>query len=131
MNLLLDTHALIWALMDTAKLSAKAKVSILDSENECYVSAISFWEILLKHSLGKLDLNGIDPESLIEKVDLMGMQLLDLSPSVAAGSHQVPRLHGDPFDRMLVHQAISGSYHLISADKALKAYEENGLQLIW
>ena len=131
MKLLLDTHTLLWALMDSNKLSSKAKVALIDPENDCFVSAVSLWEISMKHALGKLELSGAKPNELIEKVGLMGMNLLALSPETAVGFHAVPRKHGDPFDRMLIHQAISGGYNVISADKAFREYEELGLMLIW
>jgi PIN domain nuclease of toxin-antitoxin system len=131
MKLLLDTHVLLWALMEPSKLSAKARVAILDPENDCFVSAISLWEISMKHALGKLELSGIKPEELIGKVKRMGVDLLALSPETAAGFHTIPRKHGDPFDRMLIHQAISDDYYLVSADRAFSEYEEVGLRLVW
>jgi PIN domain nuclease of toxin-antitoxin system len=131
MKLLLDTHVILWALMEPAKLSAKAKTAILDRDNECFVSAVSLWEISMKHALGKLELFGTQPEELIEKVELMGMELLALSPETAIGFHGIPLKHGDPFDRMLIHQAVDGDYGLISGDQAFSEYQEIGLRLVW
>lgn len=131
MKLLLDTHVLLWSLMDTGKLSAKATYEMLSSENECYVSAVSFWEISMKQGMGKLDLGGVKAEELQERVEMMGMTPLPLTPKVAAGFGSVPRLHGDPFDRMLIHTSMEGDYQLVSADQAFAAYVEHGLKLIW
>ena len=131
MKLLLDTHVLIWSLMESSKLSAKAKYEMLNPENECFVSAISFWEISMKYGMGKLDLGGIKPEHLQERVEKMGMTALALVPETAVGFCAVPRLHGDPFDRMLVHTAVDGGYQLVSADKAFSNYVDYGLSLIW
>ncbi|MDF7800443.1 type II toxin-antitoxin system VapC family toxin [Pontiellaceae bacterium B1224] len=131
MKLLLDTHVLLWALMEPSKLSTKAKVALLDPENECFISAISLWEISMKHALGKLELSGVKPEELIAKIKQMGMDLMALSPITAVGFHNIPRKHGDPFDRMLIHQAISDDFYLVSADRVFPEYEELGLKLIW
>lgn len=131
MKLLLDTHVLIWSLMESSKLSAKAKYEMLNSENECFVSAISFWEISMKYGKGKLDLGGIKPEQLLGRVAKMGMTTLALTPETVAGFCAVPRLHGDPFDRMLIHAAVDGGYQLVSADKAFSNYVGYGLSLIW
>lgn len=131
MKLLLDTHVLIWSLMDPGRLSAKAKYEILNSENECFVSAISFWEISMKHGMGKLDLGGIKPKGLLERVEHMGVTTLPLTPKTAPGFCSVPRLHGDPFDRMLIHTAVEGGYRLVSADQTFSGYVDYGLSLVW
>lgn len=132
MNLLLDTHVLIWALMDAEKLSPAAKFHILESENKVYVSAVSFWEIAIKHSLGKLDLKGVSPTKLAKYTeDDVGFNLLNLDPNLSADYGSVPALHPDPFDRMLIHQAISSGFHILSADKRFPAYVDHGLKLIW
>lgn len=132
MNMLVDTHVLIWATMDTAKLSPTVKCRLLEPENDVYVSAVSLWEIAIKHSLGKLDLNGVLPAQLVNYLtDEMGFKLLDLNSRTASNYGTVPALHPDPFDRMLIHQAISSDFHMISADKQFSAYIEHGLKLIW
>ena len=132
MNLLLDTHVFIWALMDTEKLSPTAKFHILEPENLVYVSAVSLWEIAIKHTLGKLDLKGISPTELVNYATKeVGFNLLDLSSHLAADYGNVPALHPDPFDRMLIHQAISTDFQIISADRQFKAYKDHGLSLIW
>ena len=132
MRLLLDTHAFIWALAEPSKLSLLARQALLNPANECFVSAVSLWEISMKHSSGKLDLEGESPEALMGIAQMkMGFTFLSLDPEVAATLGHVPRLHGDPFDRMLIHQAISGGFYLVSADRKFKEYKSYGLKLVW
>ncbi len=132
MNLLLDTHVLIWAIMDTSKLSPTARFHLVESENKVYVSAVSLWEIAIKHALGKLDLKGVAPADLVTyATDEVGFNLLDLNSRLVAEYGHVPALHPDPFDRMLIHQAVSGGFSLVSADRKFKEYKSYGLKLVW
>ena len=79
MNLLVDTHVLIWAAMDISKLSPATKFHLLEPDNVIYVSAVSVWEIAIKHALGKLDLKGISPIELVNyTTGKIGFNLLDL-----------------------------------------------------
>ena len=129
---LLDTHSFIWTLLDTDKLSRKAVSVIKDSENEISVSSISFWEISLKYSLGKLELEGLTPEELPELALKTRLEIIALTAKESASFHHLPRFHHkDPFDRMLVWQAIKRNYHLISIDQDLDCYSEYGLRRFW
>lgn len=132
MKILLDTHAFLWMLMDSRKLSPDVVDALTSSNNQVYVSAVSFWEISLKHSAGKLDLADKVPSDLLDAAKYqMGLHLLDLSPEVASAMGRIPRLHGDPFDRMLMHQAIQGGFCLVSADRQFALYSSCGLKLLW
>ncbi len=132
MKLLLDTHVFIWALMDTSRLSAVVKYQLQEPENEVFVSAISFWEIAIKFSLGKLELDGLLPSELAGIAEQeMGFNLLDLDALSAADSGTIPLLHKDPFDRMLIYQAIRSGCHMVSIDKKFTGYEPHGLKLLW
>jgi len=132
MNLLLDTHVFLWALMDEDKLSVLAKYELLNPRNTILVSAISFWEIGMKHSLGKLELFGFSPSELPEIASRkMGLRPVGLDVGTAARFGDIPRLHGDPFDRMLIHQAVDMGSHLISADRQFAQYKPHGLKLLW
>lgn len=116
----------------SARLSPVARQALLNPENECFVSAVSLWEISMKHAAGKLDLVGETPEGLMNiAMHEMGFSFISLSPEVACTVGQIPKLHGDPFDRMLIHQAICEDYHLVSADKAFNQYKGIGLRLVW
>ena len=132
MNCLLDTHAFLWAAFAPRKLSRKAREAILDPENEMFVSVVSFWEISLKYAMGKIELSGVAPEDLPDAARRMGIEVLGLDSEDAASFHKLPRAaHKDPFDRMLVYQAIRSHKRLISCDAALAVYAPQGLELFW
>jgi PIN domain nuclease of toxin-antitoxin system len=132
MNLLLDTHSLLWSLFSTDKLSPSAVQNITSRDNDVVVSVVTFWEISLKYSLGKLELSGVGPEELPEFAESMGFGMLLLSPKEAAGFHRLPRLsHKDPFDRLIIWQAIRNRRTLISKDREFKKYERFGLKVKW
>lgn len=132
MKYLLDTHALIWAIMDTDKLSVQARNILEDPDHVILVSAISFWEIALKFSIGKLSLQGILPEELPAIVHQMNFGTMALDTKDASTYHMLlPLYHKDPFDRMLIWQAINGSLTLVSKDERMSAYQSEGLKVIW
>jgi len=132
MKLLLDSHAFLWAIMAPEKLGKKAHAALSDPANEAFVSAVTFWELSLKHSLGKLLLEGISPEELPEVAEEAGFTLLPLDPKHASEYHRLPKHgHKDPFDRMLVWQAIQSGSTLLSKDPDIKAYSKHGLKLLW
>src|SRR5450432_1695188 len=98
MNYLLDTHALLWFLFLPEKLSAATKKILADSNHEIYISVISFWEIALKHSLGKLELIKIKPEEIPAACKKSGFEILTLTEAEAISFYQLPRvIHKDPF----------------------------------
>ncbi len=132
MNCLLDTHAFLWAVFAPEKLSRTASRMITDPENDVFVSVVSFWEISLKFSLGKIVLQGVGPEDLPDIARRSGFDLMEFNVEDAASFHGLPREpHKDPFDRMLVHQAIRQRKALVSADAALAVYARHGLKLLW
>ncbi len=133
MNLLLDTCALLWALHEPEKLSPKARKALVNRANSIHVSAVSFWEISLKASIGKLSLEGVEPEDFPLMVEQEGWQIIDLDAATAGSFHALPRIEGhkDPFDRMLMHLAIREGYHFVSKDAAVGAYRDLGLKLCW
>ena len=132
MNFLIDSHVLIWVVTDTTKLSRDVISKLEDNNNTIIVSAISFWEISMKYSFGKLKLNGILPDQLPDLVNEMGFLTIPLSVEVAASYNNLtPAHHKDPFDRMLIWQAIRNNYTLISKDENIKQYSSVGLKSIW
>lgn len=132
MNLLMDTHSLLWAVFSPRKLSDRAREAMTDRQNEVAVSVVSFWEISLKYALGKLELVGATPEDLPPLTERMGMDVLQVLAAEAASFHRLPRLaHKDPFDRLIVWQAIQRGMHLISKDRSLEAYAPSGLKMYW
>ena len=131
MNYLLDTHSFLWCLFASDKLSAKAKEIILNGGNTIYVSVITFWEISLKFNLGKLKLINVLPDALPDLAIKSGFEILSLSEKDAASFFKLPRIsHSDPFDRLLIWQAIRNSIIIITRDKDFKEYEKFGLKNI-
>ena len=123
-RLLVDTHALLWWLTDDPALSPAARDAIADPVNEPFVSAASVWEIAIKRSLGKLDA----PDDLLEIVSDEGFVFLAVTPWHAWRVAQLPRHHGDPFDRLLVAQALGEGVPVVTADPQFGAY---GVGVMW
>jgi PIN domain nuclease of toxin-antitoxin system len=133
MKLLLDTHALLWSIIAPKHLSPAARTAITDPAAQVIVSAVSFWEIAIKTNLGKLTLNGATPEMLVDAAQQQGFELLPLDPRLAANFTKLPLdpQHRDPFDRMLVWQAISLGYTLVSRDRKISASRPAELRILW
>lgn len=120
MHLLLDTHIFIWWLKNDSHLSKKARALIIDADS-VYVSSISIWEAAIKIQFGKLEAK---INSLIESIGTEGFLELPLSAKHAALVTELPPYHRDPFDRVLIAQAISEPLRLLTVDKVLKKYSE-------
>ena len=132
MNCLLDTHTLLWTALDTGKLSAVAKSAILDAGNGIHVSVVSFWEISLKYSTGRLELKGIVPDDFPKISADMGFSFLELMPETVATSYKLPKIRNkDPFDRLIAWQAIKSGMSLISCDKVFDDYVKYDLKRLW
>ena len=128
---LLDTHILLQLLMKPEKLSKRIMEVVSSTQNICLISAVCFWEISLKYALGKLELKGIDPSAIPEKCKEMGFDIIPISYKEASSYHQLSAIHHkDPFDRMLIWQAIKNNYVLISDDEVIKKYAGNGLKFL-
>ena len=132
LKLLLDTHTLLWAIGKTDELSEKVIHELKNASNEILVSAVSLWEIALKHSLGKLIIS-FDAKNIPDYCKSMGFELIPLKALTALNSLRLPQKdnHKDPFDRMLIYQSIINGYTLVSRDAKIKVYEEDGLKYIW
>lgn len=125
MKYLLDTHTLLWVLFDDDKLSNFIQKTIKNTENTIFVSIISYWEIALKYGLGKLILDGITPDILPQKASEIDIDPLPLSITDVATFYKLPkRAHKDPFDRLLIWQAINNDLPLLSKDKRMKEYSD-------
>jgi len=129
MRCLIDTHVLLWSLGKTSNLSAKTR-EILENA-DVLVSIVSWWELSTKFGLGKIDLGKGTPEDLLKTTREMNYVSLPLSESEVCSFHRLARIHKDPFDRMLVWQAIKNDLTLVSRDNRLSPYASYGLQLIW
>ena len=120
MQLLLDTQVFLWAVTDNPRLTGDARRSMREADLVC-VSAASIWEIAIKAALGKL--KG-DPRRLAAAIVESGFQELPISASHAARVHRLPPHHKDPFDRLLLAQALTEPMHLLTADALLARYTE-------
>jgi len=127
LNLLLDTHALLWWFTRDSKLSAAAAKVLTPTVNVVYVSAAVAWELAIKTRSGKLDAQAIlaDFQGLLLE---RGFRRLTISTAHALRAGQLPLHHRDPFDRMLVAQAQALNFPIVSADTAFDRY---GVQRIW
>lgn len=130
---LIDTHIFIWAIMEPEKLSKKASAILENEGNKIYLSSMTFWEIAIKCQSKKLDLGRINILHLPNIVSQFDFEILNPDPYDFLSIGQVPlkENHRDPFDRMLIQQAIRNNLILISKDEKFPQYEENGLQLLW
>jgi PIN domain nuclease of toxin-antitoxin system len=116
-RILLDTHLLLWALSQPRKLTAAARKQI--DASEVYASAASIWEISIKSALGKLTAN---PRDILAGIEPAGFSLLSISGEHAAKVVELPPLHKDPFDRLLVAQSMVEPMLLLTNDGALRDY---------
>ncbi|MDR3315497.1 MAG: type II toxin-antitoxin system VapC family toxin [Coriobacteriales bacterium] len=132
MKCLLDSCSLLWMLYDNPKLSANIRAVLSTTDNEVFASTVSFWEIALKHATGKLPTKGRELEELEEVLFDMRIGIIGLNEQESLSYYRLPPVEGhrDPFDRMLVWQAIKRNLTLLSADTSLQAYTAFGLRLI-
>ena len=127
---LLDTHYMIWAISDTRRLSKQLKETLTNRENTIVVSTVSFWEISLKNSYGKLQISGFSPEDLPNFCEKMRFDIKSLSAKESSTYHQLrATYHKDPFDRMLIWQSICNDFIFVSVDRYVRKYTSEGLKL--
>ncbi len=126
MNLLLDTHALIWMATGDPQLSAGAIATIVAPGNDAFVSAVSFYEIELKRRRGQMPAHL--PVNLQAVCELEGYRLIDVTPEDAADAARLPDHHRDPWDRVLVAQAMRRSMIIVTKDREFGAY---GVPVLW
>jgi len=133
MKYLLDTRAFLWALISPEKLTEAARTAISHTDNPVSVSAVSFWEIALKYRLGKLELSGVTPEALPDAALRQGFELMPLDARLADGFSAMPDIpkQRDPFDRMLIWQAVSTGNILVSCDRKIETDALPGLKVLW
>ena len=128
MRLLLDTHAFLWWLEGNTRLPATARHAIQDGDNDVIVSAATAWEITTKHRLGKLPAATAVADDVAGAITAQGFEELSISVDDAARAGALPGPHRDPFDRMLIAQALARNLTLVSIDSALDAY---GVRRLW
>jgi PIN domain nuclease of toxin-antitoxin system len=128
MKILLDTHALLWMLSDGEQLSKRAKKSILDHNNELFFSLASYWEICIKQSLGKLQLADNWEKSIKKEMLYNCIHWLPIETDHCAKIIELPFHHRDPFDRLLIAQAICAKMQIITKDEHIAKYK---IKTIW
>lgn len=119
MKIIIDTHIFLWALTEPEKLHLKYIQALETRANTVYVSSVSIAELMIKSSIGKIEID-FDP---IEIAKRSGFELLNFSPEDALALKELPFHHKDPFDRMLISQAMNRNFSLISDDGKFKQYE--------
>jgi len=120
-KLLLDTHVLLWAASWPDRLSADARAQLDDADNELLFSAASFWEIAIKRGLGRQDFQ-VEPRALRRGLLDNGYGELAISSAHAVAVDMLPPIHRDPFDRILVAQALTEGVTLLTADPTVARY---------
>jgi len=122
MKLLLDTHVLLWAATDVARLAPDARAALEDGTHDVLVSIVSAWEIAIKQSLGKLELARPAEHWLPEVLKRTGFEIAEVSLSAALCVRGLAWHHRDPFDRLLIAQALNQGYTVVSRDAVFDAY---------
>jgi PIN domain nuclease of toxin-antitoxin system len=122
MNLLLDTHALIWWVRDMDRLGSNARAIISDPLSTVRVSAASVWEIAIKSALGRLEFRLPLEDTLPQEIARNGFLPLPVNFEHALGVRRLPLVHADPFDRMLVAQAACEGLTIVTADRRIREY---------
>lgn len=132
MKYIVDTHILLWLIFDPDKVDTKKLNLLKDPKNAIYVSNISFWEIALKYGLGKLELEGLNPDELPDIAKQMGIQTHNADTKSMSSIYKLPQMtqHKDPFDRLIINDCIHHGYTIVSSDSKFKYYESLGLKII-
>lgn len=132
MRFLLDTHVFLWTILELKRLPNSVIKAIQDPRNEVFVSAISFWEISIKSRLGKIDLIDFTSSDLIPSATAMGFLTIGLASDEAVSQDRLKEnTHFDPFDRMLIWQAIQRDLVVVSGDPEFEKFKPDGLELLW
>jgi PIN domain nuclease of toxin-antitoxin system len=122
MKLLLDTHVAIWATNTPERIPERIRNLIVEDNNEIAVSAASIWEIAIKHQLGRMDAPPLSGYEAITEFECAGFNLLNVTPAHAALVERLPPLHADPFDRLMLAQAITEDMRFVTYDRQLSRY---------
>jgi len=132
-KLLIDSHVLLWAAVDDPRLVGAQRAAFVDPENDLLVSAATLWELGIKYAIGKLPLPVAPRDFFAREIADRGYVVLDVKRTHAERAAELPYpdpKHRDPFDRMLIAQALAEGIPLLSADHRLLAYRDLGLALV-
>ena len=128
MCVLIDTHVFLWWVEGDRALPAKARAALTDQDNECLFSLASVWELAIKAGLGKLKLALPVQRYVVEHVAVNGFQMLDIRMAHVGRVESLDPHHGDPFDRLLIAQALEEKLPVVTADPVFRNY---GVKRIW
>ncbi len=128
MNLLLDTHVALWAIIDSPKLPKKARELIELPESSVWISAATIWEIAIKHHLGRGDMP-VSGRNALRYFRESGYRFLSVEPEHAAAVEELQPLHGDPFDRIMVAQALVEPMRFITHDPVVARYSDTIIKI--
>jgi len=120
MRVLLDTHVFLWVVSDSPRLNARTR-QMIDSAASIHVSSATIWEVAIKARLGKIR---VIPEELLDEIEKCGFQELPVSGKHAVSVANLPLHHADPFDRILVAQAVKEQMRLLTSDSLLRVYSD-------
>ena len=125
MKLLLDTHVALWALSAVEELTREGREMISDPSNRVFVSAVNVWEIAVKRPLKRWDSPTISAKNVIGAFASAGYTMLDVTAAHAATVETLPLIHSDPFDRLLIAQALTEPLRLVTHDRTLARYSDS------
>ena len=126
MNLLLDTHAVLWFITEDPQLPVRTKKLIENAANNCLVSIASLWEIGIKSAVGKLALHA-DLEIIFQIIHDSGFEILPVTPDHILVNAKLPLLHADPFDRIIIAQSLEEDLVVVTKDKIFRHYTTTSL----
>ena len=128
MKMLIDTHAALWLFNEHENLPATVRVRLLDEANELYISIASAWEIAIKHSLGKLTEFSGGVRSFLLAIKEYPIELLTILPQYVETVEELPYIHRDPFDRIIIATAMCEDMSIITTDESIRNYD---VKCIW
>ena len=128
MRVLVDTHVFLWWVEGDRALPAKARAALADQDNDCLFSLVSVWELAIKAGLGKLKLALPVQRYVVEQVAANGFRMLDIQMAHVGRVESLAAHHGDPFDRLLIAQALEERIPVVTADPVFRDY---GVKRIW
>jgi len=128
MRVLVDTHVFLWWVEGDRTLPPKARAALADQDNECLFSLVSVWELAIKAGLGKLKLALPVQRYVVEHVAANGFRMLDIRMAHVGRVESLVPHHGDPFDRLLIAQALEEKLPVVTADPVFRTY---GVKRIW
>jgi PIN domain nuclease of toxin-antitoxin system len=131
MNYLVDTHILLWSFIEPKKLTENIRLILLDEDNTIYYSPINLWEISIKYGLKKLYLDNLTPEKFFQELENSYYVCKEIDNINIITNYKLPMLHKDPFDRFLIWESIRNDFILLSIDKTLAQYKNDGLKTMY